>query len=217
MKHNLEAIVLGTTKFGENSVVVHTLTRTLGRRGFLVRVGKRVPMALLLPLNLLEMEVTENSRSTLWSATRLTARAPLHGIRGNLHKNTMTLFLSEVLLRTLHEGVPAGDGLFDWCERSILTLDALEADFANFHLRFLVELSGALGFSPTLEDVAPFAGEHLGAVRELLNTSFSAAMLVPLTGADRNALCEQLLQYLEYHTESPIRVKSLAVLRKLYQ
>ena len=41
-------------------------------------------------------------------------------------------------------------------------------------------------------------------------------MLLPLRGEERNALCEDLLRYLEYHTESAIRVHSLAVLREVF-
>ena len=36
----LELIVLSTTKVGENALVVHTLSREWGRRGFLVRSAK---------------------------------------------------------------------------------------------------------------------------------------------------------------------------------
>ena len=111
MTENIEAIVLGYTKFGENSVVVHTLSEAYGRRGFLVRVGKKAGMALLLPLNILEMDIVPNPKSTLWSARNLTAKDPLNGIRNNLYKNTMSLFLSEVLLRAVKDG-QAEDGLY---------------------------------------------------------------------------------------------------------
>jgi len=215
MIENIEAIVLGYTKFGENSVVVHTLSEEYGRRGFLVRIGKKAGMALLLPMNILEMDIVPNPKSTLWSARNLTARDPLNGIRGNLYKNTMSLFLSEVLLRTVKDG-QAEDGLYPWCTRSILTLDTLEADFSNFHIRFLLELAGALGFRPSLEDIAPFAEKHLALLKPFLTSTFSESMLIPLRGEDRNALCEDLLRYLEYHTESSIRVHSLAVLREVF-
>ena len=76
MTENIEAIVLGYTKFGENSVVVHTLSEPYGRRGFLVHVGKKAGMALLLPLNILEMDIVPNPKSTLWSARNLTAKDP---------------------------------------------------------------------------------------------------------------------------------------------
>ena len=113
MTENIEAIVLGYTKFGESSVVVHTLSEEYGRRGFLVHVGKKAGMALLLPMNILEMDVTPNPKSTLWTARNLTAKDPLNGIRSNLYKNTMSLFLSEVLLRTVKDG-QAEEGLYPY-------------------------------------------------------------------------------------------------------
>ena len=200
MTENIEAIVLGHTKFGENSVVVHTLSEAYGRRGFLVRIGKKAGMALLLPMNILEMDIVPNPKSTLWSARNLTAKDPLNGM---------------VLLRAVKDG-QAEDGLYPWCVRSILTLDSLDSDFSNFHIRFLLEFAGALGFSPTFEDIAPFAEKHLAQLKPFLTSTFSESMLLPLRGEERNALCEDLLRYLEYHTESTLRVHSLAVLREVF-
>ena len=60
-----ELIVLHTTKFGENSIVVHTLSKEYGRRGFVVRsAGKKSVMTLFQPLSVLEAEITESSKST---------------------------------------------------------------------------------------------------------------------------------------------------------
>ena len=212
---NLEFIVLATTKVKEGALVVHTLSREYGRRGFIVRPGKKAAAALFLPLNILEADVVENPRSDLWSLKGIHALDSLSGIRGNIHKNTMTLFLSEVLFRTIREGA-VEDGLYEWCVGSILALNALEADFSNYHVRFLLEFAGALGFRPTFQDIAPFVQEHAIEMRQMLQGSFSESMLVPLTGPVRNSLCESVLKYLEYHTDQPIRVKSLAVLRELY-
>lgn len=213
---NIELIVLGTTKVGENALVVHTLSREWGRRGFLVRSARKTGTALFLPLNILEADVVENPKSELWSLKGILLKDALPGIREDLQKNTMTLFLAEVLFRTLREGVNE-DGLYEWCVGSILTLNALESDYANFPVRFLLELSGALGFRPSFDDIAPFAGEHLPQMKALVTGSFTECMLLPLSGAVRNALCEELLQYLSYHTDSNIQVKSLAVLRELYR
>jgi DNA repair protein RecO (recombination protein O) len=212
----VEFIVLTTTKVGENALVVHTLSREWGRRGFLVRSAKKTGTTLFLPLNILEADVVENSKSELWTLKNITLKDALEGIRGNLKKNTMTLFLSEVLFRTVRDGANE-DGLYEWCVGSILTLNALEADFANFPVRFLLELAGALGFRPTFDDIAPFAGEHLNQMKALTAASFSESLLLPLNGSTRNALCEELLQHLSYHTEANIQVKSLAVLRELYR
>lgn len=215
MKNSTELIILNHTKFRENSIVIHTLSQAYGRRSFLVRVGRKSTMSLFLPLNILEADVTENPKATLWTAAGLSVRHPLNGIRSNLYKNTMTLFMSEVLYRVVKDGA-FEEGLYEWCSRSILTLDALDSDFSNFHLLFLLELAVALGFSPTLQDIAPFAGEHLKDIRDLMQADFSQALLLPLNGETRNAICEDILRYLEFHTESRIDVRSLAVLRELY-
>ena len=213
---NIEFIVLATTQVGENAIVVHTLSREYGRRGFLVRPGKKTGMALLLPLNILEADVVENPKSQLWSLRNIYLKDALSGIRGNLHKNTLSLFLSEVLFRSVREGINE-DGLYEWCVGEILTLNALEDDFANFHVRFLLDLAGALGFRPTFDDVAPFARDYLRELKPFLELDFGQSMLVPLSGEVRNALCDCLLQYLSYHTEQNIQVKSLPVLRELYR
>ena len=208
-------IILNTTKIGEKALVVHALSSEWGRRSFLTGISKGSGMAMFLPLNILDSEVIENPRSDLWRLCNISTKYPLNGIRSNIAKNSMTLFLSEVLYRTIKEGA-CGDGLFDWCRRSILTLDALESDFSNYHLRFLLELAGALGFSPSMEDLAPFAGKHLAEIKALLQSDFGNCMLIRINGESRNEIAEILLKYLGYHTESAINVKSLPVLRELF-
>ena len=210
-----ELIVLHTTKVGENSIVVHTLSKEYGRRSFLVRgAGKRL-MSLLLPLNILEAEVTESTKSTLLSARNLTARHSLLGIRNNIFKNSMTMFMSEVLYRVVKDG-SLEEGLYEWCEHSILLLDAIQEDFSNFHLRFLLELTVALGFSPEARDLQSFVGDHYQIVDQMMRESFVQTMLIPLNGQLRNEIAEEVLRYIEYHTESSVNVNSLKVLRDLF-
>ena len=215
MKSKAELIILNHTKFGENSIVLHTLSSEYGRRGFLVKVSPRTAMALFLPLNILEAEVTENPKSSLWFARNFVSVNPLNGIRSTIHKNTMTLFMSEVLYRVVKDQTNE-DGLADWLKGQILTLDALQSDFANFHLLFLLNLCAALGFDPDLAGLAPFADKKLIHIEALLKTPFAEALLLPLSGADRNAIAESILKYIEYHTESAVNVRSLAVLREIY-
>ena len=215
MTTSTELIVLHTTKFGENSIVVHTLSRDYGRRSFLVRgAGKKV-MSLLLPLNILEAEITESTKSTLYTARNLTSRHPLLGIRNNIYKNTMTMFLSEVIYRTIKEGAQEHD-LFEWCRGQILLLSAMESDFSNFHIRFLLELSVALGFSPETSGLMPFVEENYTTVSEFMTSSFAESMLIPLSGPVRNKICEDVLRYIEYHSESTLTINSLKVLRELF-
>ena len=216
MTQNTELIVLHTTKFGENSLVVHTLSKDYGRRSFLVKgAGKKSMMSLFLPLNVLEADILETNKSTLFTARNLTAKHPLLGIRNNMFKNSMTMFMSEVLYRVVKDGAYE-QGLFEWCEKDILLLDAIQTDFSNFHIRFLLELTVALGFSPESQDLMPFVGEHYPAVEKFMTLPFADSMLIPLNGAARNEIAEEILRYIEYHTESSVNINSLKVLRELF-
>lgn len=234
MKSKAELIVLNHTKFGENSIVLHTLSAEYGRHGFLVKVSPKTAMALFLPLNILQAEVTENPKSDLWFARNFVSVTPLNGIRSNIHKNTMTLFMSEVLYRVVKDQTNE-DGLADWLKGQIMTLDALESDFANFHLLFLLNLCSALGFDPDTAGLTPFVvgssptchperpghpkhseGSNLKALDSLIKLPFAEALLLPLSGVDRNAIAESILKYIEFHTESTVNVRSLAVLREIY-
>jgi len=216
MVYRTELIILNTTKIGERSLVLHALSPDWGRRSFITSVPKGGGMALFQPLGIVDAEIVENPRSDLWRAHGFSAKYPLMGLRTSAAKNAMTLFMSEVLYRTLVDGARE-EGFFAWCERAVLTLDALEGDYANYHLRFLLELAAALGFSPSLEDLAPFAGEHLARVRTLLEGDFGTCMLLPLNGEARNEIAELLLRYLSYHTETRIEARSLRVLRDLFR
>ena len=216
MTTNTGLIVLHTTKFGENSLVVHTLSREYGRRSFLVKgVGKKAMMSLFLPLNVLEADVVETGKSTLFTARNLVARYPLLGIRNNMFKNSMTMFMSEVLYRVVKDG-SMEEGLYEWCEKNILLLDAIDSDFSNFHIRFLLEFAVALGFSPEANDLMPFVGDHYPVVEKFMTLSFADSMLIPLNGTARNEIAEEMLRYIEFHIESAVNVNSLRVLRELF-
>ncbi|MBE6235680.1 MAG: hypothetical protein E7112_05545 [Bacteroidales bacterium] len=216
MVKDTELIVLHTTRTGENSLVVHTLSKEYGRRSFIIKgIGKKSVMSLFLPLNVLEATVVESSRSNLYTMRNPVAKHPLLGVRGNMFKNSMTMFISEVLYRVIKEGAYE-QGLFEWCEKNILLLDAMTEDFSNFHLRFLLEFAVILGFSPQAYDLRPFVGDHYPVVERFMTGSFAESMLIPLSGQVRNEIAEEILRYIEFHSESAVNVNSLKVLRELF-
>lgn len=209
----VEFIVLSTTKVGESALVLHTLSKQYGRHSFITRIQKSTSM--YLPLSILNAQITESTKTDLWRAGSISAEYPLSGTRANIHKNTITLFLSEVLYRSLRDGVNE-DGLYEWCRKMILTLDSLESDYASFHLRFLLDYTSILGFKADREGLAPFAGEYLDDLSRMINMDFSEFLLYPLDGKRRNDMAGIILQYLSYHLDCRLDIQSLRVLRELY-
>jgi len=216
MTNSTQLIVLHTTKFSENSLVVHTISKKYGRRGFLVRgLGKNTSMSMFLPLNILEADIVENSKTKLFLAKNIHSLAPLNGLRDNIYKNTIGLFLSEVLFRAIKEG-GLEEGLYEWCAGQIMLLDALKSDWSNFHLRFLLELSVQMGFAPSMTDLMPFAEDNLEILEKFMSSSFSESMLIPLSGCKRSEIADSLLRYIAYHSESALNIRSLEVLREIF-
>ena len=197
-------------------MVLHTLSKEYGRKGLFVRnISHRSVSSMFFPLAVIEADIMETSRSGLFTARNPALSYPLSGIRNDLRKSAISIFISEVLYRVVKEGL-TDRPLYDMCEKNILLLDAMEEDFSNFHLYFLLEFIMALGFSPEPHDLAPFMGERMSLVSDFIGKPFSEAMLVPLTGEMRNEIAEKLLKYIEFHTESAVNVNSLKILHELF-
>lgn len=209
-----EIIILHYTRFQEKSIILHTLSSDKGRCSLMVRNASR-DMAFFQPLNILECELTANPHSSLSNAKDFHDAAALLGIRTSAGKNAISMFMAEMVYRAVKEGCEE-PGLYEWLKGEILLLNAMESDFANFHLRFLLDFASAMGFCPSYESMLPFTGEYTSAVMDMAGCDFAAAMLVKLTGSQRSAICARLLKFLEFHLESPLHIRSLSVLAELF-
>ncbi len=216
MKERAQIIILNTTAFGDKSLILHCISDLWGRRSFIVSRSSKTAPVVYRPMNVLDCEVTINPKSDLWRVGSVTLKHPLTSIQSSMEKTALCMFMSEVLYRTVREPAQDDAALFLWCEQNVLTLEALQNDFANFHILFLLGLSSALGFAPTREALAPFVGEAYSTAGEFLTLPAAEAMLLPLSGARRTELCRSIIKYLEHHTESRIDIKSLDVLHQIF-
>ena len=80
----------------------------------------------------------------------------------------------------------------------------------------VVALTVALGFSPESRDLKPFVGDHFQVVEKFMQCPLAESMLIPLNGTIRNEIAEEVLRYIEFHTESTLNINSLRVLRELF-
>lgn len=214
MVHTDEIIILHHTLFSEKSVILHTLSSTFGRRSFIVKNASRT-MLYFQPLNILRCDITENPKSSLWSAGAFSESCPIMGIRTSMGKNAISMFMAEVLLRATREGNDE-PGLYEWCRQEIHLLDALQSDYSNFHIRFLLDFASAMGFSPELDNLLPFLDDSSTAVQQFLQADFAQSMLIRISGDRRNDICCKLLKFMEFHLDVPLKIKSLAVLGELF-
>lgn len=210
-------IVLHLTKYSDHGLVLHTVDSTAGRRSFLVRGIKRGnAVAVFHPLSILDVVSGESPKSTLCHLREWEPVLPLHGIRSDVIKGSLAMFISEVLYRSLTSEL-ADPQLFDWLCETVARLDAETGSVANYPLWFLVSYAVRMGFRPgdPVEPSGMFSTEDAALLQRVLHASYDEAMAIPLSGNRRRAFSRKMLQYLSWHLGATIDAKSLDVLHEV--
>lgn len=235
-----KGIVLHALKYSDTSAVVTIYTERFGRAAYMVYGvgGKRAVCrpALLQPLSLVELEVVHRPGKDLQRIREMRMAYPLEDLPFNPVKNSIALFLSEVLYRVLRRSEADGD-LYAFLERSVLTLDGGKGRMSGFHLLFLLRLTRYLGCEPNCEEgtrgyfdlldgvfrvrrpahVHYLLPEQAQDLLALLRADFGTADSLPAwPRSRRNALLESLLEYYRLHVPDFNGVQSLEVLQSLF-
>lgn len=223
-------ILLHTTKYGDSSIILHVYTREGGRESFMLRgMGKKGGKrgggyGYLHPLSVLSAEISPNyhpgaSASSMRYIKEISSKYPLHSLRSNVYKNSIALYMSELLYKTLlisQQDIP----LYDFIEKSILSFDAMESDFSNFHVWFTVKYVAWMGFFPSdgfSLEFNPFLPSEITFLKNLSSASFEEAMTFSMNGDQRTKFINGLIRYLEYHLGTVIDIKSLSVLHSVFR
>ncbi len=240
MLHKTRGIVLHNTKFSESSVVTKIYTREFGLRSFLingVRKGKgSIRPSHLLPLNLLEMVVYHKEGHGLQRIKELRCDPQLNDLPFNVVKNSIGMFISELLNQALDDEDPNED-LFDFAESFICLLDMEHENLANHPLWFMVQLSRYLGFSPdrirrtkdmvfNLEDgefTLPVSAtsscmslENSMCFAELLNSPIDVLHEMKIPKNVRSKLLDDLIIYFKIHALHGRTLRSHEVLKSVF-
>lgn len=152
MRIKTRAIVLSNLKYGDSGLIVHCYTEQHGRVPFLFKGvrGKKAKTkaSMLMPLTLLELEVAFSEKRELQFANDVSVLNAMINLHADPIKNSVAIFLSEVLSKTLRE-LEVNALLFQFLENSLAYFDAISGTGKSlFHLKFLLELSKFLGFYP---------------------------------------------------------------------
>lgn len=148
-------IVLHSLKYSDSATIVTIYTQQFGRVSYMVYgVNKKKAVyrsAFLQPLSIVDIDVIHTPGKEIQRVKEVRTAVPFTEIPFQPIKNSIALFLSEVLSRTLRESEP-DEELFIFLKNSILLLDCCEQGVANFHLVFLLKLTRYLGCFPNNEE-----------------------------------------------------------------
>lgn len=195
MLSTTDAIVLVLQPLSDRAHLLHAYTRASGRINFKVYgLGKRHAAGLYAPLSLLQITGDIPSLQTAGGKLSSVRSSQLLFIPSStstdLHKQTVAMFVSEVLYLTLRHPMP-DEEMFDYLAEAIKTLDKTEEP-QNFHLQFLYGFAAQLGFA------------------------MPEQLFLPQTRAERQKQLRQICQYFEEHVETWEEPKSLAILTEVF-
>jgi DNA repair protein RecO (recombination protein O) len=240
MLEKTRGIVLHQIKYSDSGIVAHIYTRKFGRQSFLIKgmrnrkTGKH--SILFQPLFILDMELYYKAAREMQNLKEFSVSFTPYDIYSNIKKSCVAIFLGEVLTSILKEESPHVE-LFDYIEKSIVYFDSCREDFANFHIAFLAGLSSFLGFEPGprlgKDDVffdmlngifvpkQPVHGNYSN--EEITNilaaffvASYDSINNISLTGKMRNDILETLIRFYSLHLPGLKKIKSLDVLKEVF-
>ncbi len=239
MQVKTSGVVLHALKYTDSSSIITVYTRQFGRISYMVHgMNKKkslCPAAFIQPLSLVEIDVYHTPGKNIQRLKEIRMEHPFTGIPYDPIKNSLALFLSEVLFRTLRQSEP-DESLYLFLENSILQLDCSETGIANFHLIFLLRLTRYLGFEPNQDEVPSNYFDLMNGVFlkekpvhahftlpdvsvdfiRVLNADYSTMHNLAFTRARRANLLQSIVTYYQLHIPDFHGLHSLEVLHSLF-
>jgi DNA repair protein RecO (recombination protein O) len=152
MLHKTRGIILKTTLYSENSVVVQIFTEKFGIQSYMINGVKKprakISMNMLQPLHLVDMVAYYKHNTGIQRVSELRPAPVYSSIPYNIVKSTITQFLNEVLYKSIRQQT-TDEHLFDFIFSAMCWFDECGSATVNFHLAFLLKLSRFLGFAPS--------------------------------------------------------------------
>lgn len=233
-----QIIVLGTTKYSDDRIIVNALSRTAARVTLIVRItnSKRAAVrhTLFQPMALLEVQWEATPRATMLRPKAARPLVPLLSLQTDPLKASVAMFLAEFLTHATRSDFDGGI-IYDYIAYAMEWLDAADHGFNNFHLVFLMRLMRFFGIEPNLDTPAyyfdleagtysPVLPAHAyyirGAEAEVLPTllrlNFGTMHVMRLTGEQRSRILQAIVTYYRLHLPGIPALKSLDVLRSVF-
>lgn len=235
-------IVLTTTPSNERTQLVRFYTEEFGRvtcRIPLLNRGKKANQmrTMMTPMTMLELVLTGNPNDEIRQIGEAQVlQSPYLLTLSHPAKGAQCLYMAELLSRTVREMEPNAR-LWQYVSGCLEILQNCETGWANFHLLFTSGLCSQLGFCIDTESYQPgckfdlIEGEFTNATIlhpyylnplsaswfcRLLETRFDEMDQLQLNRQERAALLDMQLAFLGQHIPEMGRLKSVDVLKSLF-
>lgn len=240
MEIKTRAIVLRVVKYGDHKLIVDMFTEEQGRLSFMAYVSPsargKMKKHLFQPLALLSVRYDYRMKANLQVLREVRVSVPFRDLPFQPFKLSMVLFLAEFLCHATkdeQQNLP----LFEFVTESVLWLDDARGGFSNFHIVFISRLSSFLGFMPNVENyqtgdvfdmregvfshAVPMHADYLSPedasfLSVILRLRYENMNHCAMSRTQRNRCLEAIITYYRLHVADFPELKSLGVLRELF-
>ncbi|WP_288955271.1 DNA repair protein RecO [uncultured Polaribacter sp.] len=233
-----KAIVFSSLKYSDTSLIVKCYTQEEGLKTYIIKgvlKAKKggIKVAYFQPLTNLKIVANHNNKGKLNTIKEVRISNPYKTIYKDIVKQSVVLFLSEVLTYAIKEE-EKNELLFKYIETSLIWLD-LHNKIANFHLLFLLNLTKYLGFYPDLSEKEKLgfnliegnftevssqksiiSGNEFYQFKKLLGIHFDSIEKVSFSKQERQIVLKIIIRYFELHLDGFKNPKSLQILEAVF-
>jgi DNA repair protein RecO (recombination protein O) len=233
-----KAIVLSSLKYSDTSLIVKCYTEQEGIKSYIIKGVLKpkkggIKVAYFQPLTQLTLVANHSTKSSLHTLKEVQILNPYKTIYRDIVKQSVVLFLSEVLSSSIQEEEKNLD-FYNYLEAGLTWLDVHDK-IANFHLLFLLNASRFLGFYPdtTASEVFGFdllngsfsestanknviSGNEFYQFKKLLGINFDSVEEVSFSKNERQLVLRTIIRYFELHLDGFRKPKSLQILEAVF-
>ena len=228
MRFKTGGIVINYFKHRETSIITKIYTSRFGIQSYVVnsvrKAKPRYSLSLFQPLTILDL-VVYHKGGGLNRIAEIYCPNPFESITFDVKKSSISIFLTEILSYSLREE-EENPSLFEYIVNSIWSFDRMSKGYHNFHLQFLLKLTRYLGFglaspeklfteSMDSRESGDFKLEDTNRTSELLKSDFNTE--IELSNEERRRILDRIITYYTIHLGIERDIKSLAVLRSVFE
>ena len=224
MLYKTRGIALSYIKYKESSIIARIYTASFGMQSYIINgirsKNAKTKIALFQPLTLLDLVVYHNNKKDIHRINEIKCNANFHSIPYDIRKTAIALFINEMLNKVLiEEG--ENEPLFEFLHSSFQYFDTVEANFENFHVQFLIQLSRYLGIFPVsavtvLKEIGHAKANDGSFVEQIdffIQSGFDQHQ--KLNKNTRNEILMVVINYYRFHFDAIKEFKSIQVLREV--
>ena len=242
MKDTVQAIALGSVRYGDSSLIVACYTRQYGLQSYMLKGilsakrNKKLSKSFFEPLTLLEFEAKRNQDHKLGYLQQVHLLYPYTSIPFDLRKKAVVFFLAEIFHQVVkEEQQEANPSLFDFFQKRMLWLDENDT-IGLFHLKTVLDLTLFMGFDPNMSDrEAPYFDLESGCMSryrpkanfiegrlknlwvDILGMKFDTVAEIKVSREEKAVLLEYAIKYFKLHLQQFKSPKSTEILNELFK